>query len=397
MNKRILASVHFFFRGASMQETSASKSPLILVVDDEDRNIQYMKAVLESCNYETIAATSGHSALEIAKSYKIDLIILDVMMPNMDGFEVCQSLKSNEATANIPIILSTALSDRESKIKGLESGANDFLTKPIDRSEITLRVKNLLKIKSYEDKLRSYNTDLEAEVKLRTGQLRQALTTLKQANKDIQSSHDLLEQSLLDTVNRLTNAAECKDEDTSEHIRRVSSYAVMFAKKLRWSGNSLKDIMYASVLHDIGKISIPSEILLKPGKLFKEEFSLMQTHAIAGARILSGASSSCLQMAERIARGHHERFDGTGYPDRLSGSDIPIEAQIVSLADVYDALRSRRPYKPAFTHETAARIILEGDNITSPGHFSPMLLEIFKTIHNEFESIFAHAPDAYSI
>jgi len=367
--------------------------PLILVVDDELRNVRLLQDILTSFGYRTAGASDGAQALHSAAELTPDLIFLDVMMPVMDGFSTCLKLKSEDRTKHIPVIMVTALTDRDSRLRALEAGANDFLTKPIDKTELLVRTKNLLKIKDYEDKLKNYTLTLESEVALRTKELERALTTLKQTNIALEASHTLLQHSYLDTINRLTNAAECKDEDTTEHIRRVAFYCAFIAKRLGWGEEQIRYLMYASPMHDIGKIAIPSDILLKPGKLSREEWALMQTHALAGAKIVQGSNSTYLQMAERIARSHHERYDGTGYPEGLKGDAIPLEAQIMSIVDQYDALRSRRPYKEAFSHARTVEIITIGDGRTMPQHFNPAVLQAFVSCHEDFALTYARNSD----
>lgn len=348
------------------------KTPKILVVDDEEINLKLMCAILKSYDYICETAKNGIEALEKIKVMPPDLILLDIMMPGINGYEVCRRLRNNPGTEHTPVVMVTALTDRDSRIKGLDAGANDFLTKPIDGTELMVRTKNLLKIKEFEDFLKKHNELLNAEVKEKTAELK---------------------GSYIDTIHRLTKVAEYRDEDTASHIKRAGYYSAALVRYLGWTEDKVDTIFYAAPMHDIGKVGIPAEILLKPGRLNAEEFALMRTHTIIGFNILSGTVSDIIHMADRIALSHHERWDGNGYPNGLKGEEIPIEGRIYNICDQYDALRSKRPYKRGLDHETTFKIITEGDGRTLPGHFDPQILEAFREITDEFNKIFEELQD----
>ncbi len=335
----------------------------ILIVDDAQTNITLLEALL--CReYQVLSATDGPTAIEIATGeLPPDMILLDVMMPKMNGFQVCEALKDNPRTQNIPILFVTGMIDEDDERKGLELGAVDYITKPFNPFIVRSRVNNHMELKQHRD-------HLEELVSERTDQLR---------------------EGYVDTVNRLTMAAEYKDKNTGTHIQRISHYCRELALLQGLGEEYAKIISIAAPMHDIGKISIPDAILLKTSPLTDQEWEVMREHPKTGARILSGSSSPYLEMAKDIAASHHERWDGSGYPDGRKEADIPVAARIMTLGDQYDALRSRRPYKPPLGHTEVIDIMTRGDGRTEPEHFDPQLLELFVEHQHRFAELFEQA------
>jgi len=349
-----------------MREDSKEKAG-VLIVDDEAHSRKLLAGLLEEEGCVTHTASSGGEALARVTEIRPDLILLDVMMPDMDGFEVTRRLKEKPETRNIPVILVTALEDRGSRIRGLEAGAEEYLTKPIDRTDLRIRVRNLLRLKEYSDFLRNHNQLLEETVQARTHALRDAF---------------------LEAIFTLMRAAEYRDDETGAHVKRISYYTRVLAEGLGMDKDFCNTIFYASPMHDIGKIGTPDRILLKPGGFTPEEWGIMKQHTVTGDRILAGTTSPYLKMGREIALGHHERWDGGGYPLGLKGEAIPLPARIMQIADVYDALRSRRPYKPPINHPRVMAIICEGDGRTAPTHFDPDILSAFKKQAGMLNDIF---------
>jgi putative two-component system response regulator len=347
-----------------MPVNSAAK---ILVVDDDVRNLSLMKSMLHPV-YETVwTAQSGKEALEQVAIELPDIILLDIMMPGMDGFEVAARLKETSRTWGVPIIMVTALEGRISRIKALKAGAEEFVTKPVDQAELLMRVKNLLRLHEFSQLLKNSNRFLEQKVAERTREL---------------------EDSFKETLLTLLRAAEYRDDETGAHVRRISYYATHLARAMGRNDEFCDLIFHASPMHDVGKIGIPDHTLLKPGSFAAEEWEIMQSHTSIGYEILKGHSSPYLKMGAWIALCHHERWDGSGYPQGLRGEEIPLSARIMQICDIYDALRSERPYKKAFDHVKALEIITGGDGRTDPGHFDPAVLQAFVQTADEFAVIF---------
>lgn len=337
--------------------TPTGKDQRILVVDDEPANVHFLQRLLEHEGYtNVITAVSGAAALSQALAQQPDLILLDLHMPGIDGYEVLDVLRtSSESGVYLPILVFTADVTREARKKALELGASDFLTKPGDAQEILLRVRNFLVVRELHFQLSDRNKTLEEMVQERTKEL---------------------EQSQKEIVERLALAGERRDDATGEHTRRVSELSAAIGNQLGLPERAIELLRLSSRLHDLGKIGVPDSILLKPGRLSTEEFAVIRLHCMTGANILSEGRTPLLQMAERIARSHHERFDGSGYPDGLMGDAIPIEARIVSVADVFDALTHARPYKQAWTWKEAVAEIKS----QSGKHFDPTIVIAFEAV-----------------
>jgi putative two-component system response regulator len=343
----------------------------ILVVDDKPTNLDVLFNVFENTEYDVLFASDGNACLQLAENERPNLILLDVMMPGIDGFETCQRLKANKNTQNIPVIFMTALADTADKIRGFEQGAVDYITKPIQPEEVLARVKTHLTIEQLQTKLRIKNNELQEK----NDELHAKNAML--ADREVHLTHLVEEKTkkigniTMALVNALENANLLNDIDTGRHIRRVSAYSALIAEKYGCNSDFVKRIKLYASLHDVGKVGLADAVLKKPGKYTKAEYLLMQQHVAIGAQMLD--SNEIDGMAKSIALYHHERWDGTGYVHRLRGEAIPLEARIVSIADVYDALITERIYKEAFSEKEAERIIDE----EAGRHFDPQLVKIF--------------------
>jgi len=341
----------------------------VLVVDDELFNRELLEGLLVPLGYEVTLAEDGKEALEKVKEKAPDVILLDIMMPVMDGFEVARRLKGKKETKSIPIVMVTALSEVEDRIKALEAGADDFMTKPVDIAELRATVSSQMQIKAYYDHMRDYQKELEAEVAKRTRQLREAFEQIKIAS--------------LDTIYRLSRAAEYKDEDTGAHIKRMSHFSAAVAKQMNLDDHIIETILYAAPMHDIGKIGIPDRILQKQDKLEPDEWEIMKNHTIIGSQIMESSDAEFIKLGEIIALTHHEKWDGSGYPNGLKGEAIPLAGRITAIADVFDALTSKRPYKQPFPLDKSFQIIKESIG----SHFDPKVVAAFFSIEKEILSI----------
>jgi putative two-component system response regulator len=311
---------------------STANLPLILAVDDEASNLQLLRQILQD-HYRLRFAKDGPRALELVREECPDLILLDVMMPGMSGYEVCAALKADPRTASVPVLFVTALTDTDDELEGFEAGAVDYITKPVSPPIVRARVRTHLSLVRMEE----------------------------------------LRATRLEIVQRLGLAAEYKDNETGLHVIRMSHFSRILGLAAGMSENEADDLLHAAPMHDVGKIGIPDSILQKPGPLDPDEWKIMQSHATIGAEIIGEHPNGMLALARNIALTHHEKWDGSGYPKGLAGEAIPLEGRITAIADVFDALTSVRPYKKAWSEEEALAFLVEQKG----RHFDPALVDLF--------------------
>lgn len=367
--------------------TSASDllSSRVMIVDDEPINVKVARKFVETLGYSNfVTQTDSTQVVDELKAEKPDVLLLDLMMPKVSGLDILAAMQSDSKLKRIPVIVLTASSDRGTRLRALELGATDFLAKPLDPEELAPRIRNALLMRTYENHLRGHAETLEETVRHRT--------------RDLCAAR-------LELVHCLAAAAEHRDDDTGKHILRVGRYAALIAREAGLPGPFIEMLELAAQLHDVGKIGISDTILLKPGRLTDEERASMEVHAQVGADVLNAhndmlqnamvrheelgsrlpesSRSPLTELAASIALTHHEKWDGSGYPNGLSGTDIPLEGRITAIADVFDALRSKRPYKEPFSFDRSFEIMLEGRG----KHFDPDLLDHFVAVRSEVERL----------
>jgi len=361
------------------------KTSKIAIIDDEEINIDVVQGYLKREGYANFfRTTDANQAMGLIRTVKPDVVLLDVIMPNVSGLDILAAMRADVQLSHIPVIVLTASTGPDIKLQALRLGPSDFVGKPIDSSELLLRLRNVLAVKVYQDHLANYSAELESQVQERTREV-------------VESRQHI--------IYCLARAAEFRDDDTGHHVLRVGRYAGLIARELGFSQRRIELLEQAAQLHDIGKIGVPDSVLLKEGKLDPDEFALIQkhcsigksiinpmnvteigcyqTHAEIGAELLRVKGNPVIELAAIIAQTHHEKWDGSGYPLGLIGEDIPIEGRITAVADVFDALSTKRPYKPAFSREKCFQILEEGRG----KHFDPEILDAFFRCSNDIINV----------
>jgi putative two-component system response regulator len=339
---------------AEFQDAGLKQSRLV-IVDDQPANVKLLARLLENNGYTNVLGiTDSREVLKLIDNEKLDLLLLDIRMPHVDGYQVLDTVRSHPDCFDLPVIVLTAQTDTETRHQALDAGANDFLTKPYDHAEVLLRVRNTLEMRMLYNELTDFNDRLAERVRERTREL---------------------DQTIVEIVRRLGRAAEFRDNETGMHVVRMSRFASIIARHMGFDEDQADLLEKAAPMHDLGKIGISDAVLLKPDALTDDEFTRMKTHPEIGAQILSNSPYPLLQLAEKIAHMHHEKWDGSGYPAGLKGDQIPLEVCIVAVADVFDALTSVRPYKEAWPVEKALGLIRK----QSGHHFNPEVVDAFLT------------------
>jgi putative two-component system response regulator len=339
----------------------------VLIVDDEPVVRRILRQRLSTEGYQCQEASTAKEAEDRLAKSPAELVVLDIKMPGKSGVELLSEIK--KLYPDTAVIMATAIADTSTAIKCMKDGAHDYLVKPFNLDEVVISTQRALEKRRLELDNRAYQQHLEEMVTERTAELKQAITKLKLTS--------------LDTIYRLARAAEYRDEDTGAHINRMSQYSAAIAREMGLGDREVENILYAAPMHDVGKIGIPDRILLKTGSLNEDEWEVMKKHPIIGAEILRGSDAEFIQMAETIALTHHEKWDGSGYPQGLRGSEIPLAGRIAALADIFDALTSTRPYRKALPVEEALEIIKQGRG----SHFDPDVVDAFLAITDEILAI----------
>lgn len=369
----------------ALAEQDSTKSARIAIVDDEPINIKVVRKYLSGAGYQnTVTTTESPAAMALLRQERPDVLLLDVMMPEVNGIQILEQVRADDQLRYLPVLILTASTDAQTKLTCLNAGANDFLAKPVDPNDLLPRLRNTLILKAHQDRLASYSAELEHQVRIRTSEL---------------------ELSRLQVIYCLARAAECRDDTTGRHVIRVGRYCTVIARALGFSNTAANLLGMAAQLHDVGKIGLPDSILLKPGKLTHAEFEHVKRHCDIGQNIVQPLSDESwralrqctdldlgvqtpsgdplLVMVSNIAQTHHERWDGKGYPRGLAGEQIPLEGRITSVADVFDALSSRRPYKPALPDAECLALMQAGRGT----QFDPRVLDVLFDRLSEFVQI----------
>lgn len=347
-----------------MEKIVTKQENTVLIVDDIPANIKILVGALRE-NYRLVVATGGFDAIKAAMEKKPDLILLDVMMPGMDGYEVCKRLKSQPETMDIPVIFVTAMDEEKDETRGFLLGAVDYIVKPVNPVIVKARVQTHIALRKAQRELQRHRDELEEIVLERTRELR---------------------ETQVEITNRLVQAAEYHDHQTSRHITRMAHYCVVLGRAHGMREHELTLFFHASAMHDIGKLGISDVILHKKGTLTPDEFEEMKRHTLIGADLLYGADNELMNMAHLIALTHHEKWDGTGFPLGLREEEIPFSGRVAALCDVFDALSSKRPYKDAWPLSEAKKVIVEQKGI----HFDPYVVELFVDNYEKIEDVYNH-------